>query len=87
MAMRFAVLMALLLGGAACDDRLKCSGDSDQNTCPQGETCVWLGLDGKQGYFCAQICSAEEPCGSGETCKANRASSCQTCQDVLDVCD
>ena len=86
--MRFAVVLALLLGGAACgEDRRKCNGDADQTTCGSGDTCVWLGLGATQGYFCAQICSVEEPCDSGETCKADSASSCQTCHDILSICE
>ena len=81
--------LTLAVGSAAaCDrstNRARCVGEADAATCQRGETCSWL-HDGAD-YFCATLCSQGRLCPSGLTCKTGAASSCQTCQDLLDICE
>jgi len=80
--------LALGLVHAACDktpSRVPCTAETDTTTCKAGETCLWI-HDGA-GYFCATACSGGAGCPSGSKCKAGAASGCQTCQNLIDVCE
>jgi hypothetical protein len=79
--------LSAALGDGACDkspSRVRCTGEADTMTCKSPEECAWI-HDGA-GYFCASLC-AGGACSSGHACKTGAASSCQTCQDLLDICE
>jgi len=74
--------------GVACDDkpsRVPCPGEQSATTCAQGQECLWL--HGANGYFCGAVCGVGAPCSASQTCKTGAASSCATCDDVVDVCE
>lgn len=82
------LMLSAALAGAACDEattRARCTSETDTTVCKSAETCVWI-HDGA-GFFCAVQCSVGTTCPGGLSCKTAAASSCQTCQDVLDICD
>jgi hypothetical protein len=75
---------AVLLGG--CGDRLQlraCTADAGASTCAAGFECLWLASG---GYFCVARC-VDGSCPSGGSCRSGGASSCATCQDLIDVCE
>jgi hypothetical protein len=79
--------LSATLGGGACDkspSRVRCTGEADTATCKSPGKCAWI-HDGA-GYFCASLCAAGA-CSSGHVCKSGAASSCQGCQDLLDICE
>jgi hypothetical protein len=77
----------LLGGGCAQSSRMVCQGDSDVSTCGAGASCVWMHVGNESGYFCAIDCTGGGACPSGQACVTEAASSCQTCDDLLDVCE
>ena len=82
------LLASLLLGGAcAQSSRTLCQGDSDTSTCGSGATCLWMQVGNESGYFCAIDCSGGAACPTGQVCVAEAAASCQTCDNLLDVCE
>jgi hypothetical protein len=60
-----------------------CAGDAGHSTCAAGNECLWLHSG---GYFCVARC-ANGACRAGGLCVSNGASSCPTCQDLIDVCE
>lgn len=84
------LVTAVVLPNSSCGSdvsRVPCASDSDQSTCLQPERCVWRHLGASSGYFCATLCEAGGACPNGESCRTGVASSCMTCQDLLDVCE
>jgi hypothetical protein len=81
--------LVLALFGVACEHarptRARCSEDPDAAGCPQGQQCVWIHAN--NGLFCAVDCGAGGGCEAGQICKSGAASSCQTCPDIVDVCE
>ena len=83
------VTAAVLSGGSCGSDvsRVPCAGDSEQSTCPPSQTCVWRHLGASSAYFCATLCDAGGACPNGTSCRMDAASSCMTCENLLDVCE
>jgi hypothetical protein len=84
--------LALLVGlslAVACAEtsRNRCQSDSDVTTCGSVASCVWTRAGNETGYFCAIICNGGGACPSGQSCVPEVARSCQTCQDLVDVCE
>jgi hypothetical protein len=85
---RSLLLASLLLGGAcAQSSRTPCQGGSDTSTCGPGATCLWMQVGNESGYFCAIDCTGGAACPTGQACVAEAATSCQTCDNLLDVCE
>jgi len=85
-ALRISALVAIVLASSSCGShtsRTLCAGESDQTTCAQNDRCVWM----NQAYVCATPCGNANACASGRACKTGAASSCATCQDLIDVCE
>jgi len=80
----WASLLTMSCGG---DGRARCNGGEDQTTCGSGEICLWLHLGTSSGYFCATPCTADKTCAAGKTCKEGAASSCDVCQNLIDICE
>ena len=51
------------------------------------ESCLWVHDGTNSGYRCVVSCSGGTPCPGELACTMNGASSCMTCQDVIDVCE
>jgi hypothetical protein len=89
--MKVTGVLALLLslGATSCGKAAptSCVSDSDQTTCAAGETCVWLNFEGRQAYYCATVCNTTADCTGGRTCRADAASSCMICHDLVGVCE
>ena len=84
------LVTAVVLANASCGSevsRVPCAGDSDQSTCPPSETCVWRHLGASSAYVCATLCEADGACPNGTSCRTGAASSCTTCENLLDVCE
>jgi len=61
-----------------------CAVDAGHSTCAAGNECLWLRGG---GYFCVARCGADGGCPRGGLCATGGASSCPTCQDLIDVCE
>jgi hypothetical protein len=83
------VLVASLAVIASCGDagRTRCQGDTDVTTCGASESCVWMNDGSASAYFCVTTCSGGAACPAGESCRSGAASSCSTCQDLIDICE
>ena len=82
-----ALALAAAVEDGGCDNspsRVHCTGETDTATCQSPDKCVWI-HDGA-GYFCASLCAAGT-CSSGHACKTGAASSCQTCENLIDICE
>ena len=76
-------LVALALGGCASGSAPpRCAPDGGA-ACADGTACLWLRGG---GYFCVSTC-ASGFCPVGRTCQTGGASSCATCDDLLDICE
>lgn len=86
---RLLFLAAACLFVTSCDGghgRKRCEAP-DATSCGSSESCLWVHDGNDSGYFCALPCSSDKSCPNGESCKAGAASSCATCQDLIDVCE
>jgi hypothetical protein len=74
--------------GSSCggDGRTPCTGMDDQTTCGPNAVCLWIHDGSSSGYLCATTCTTNKPCPAGQSCKAGGASSCDVCQDLVDIC-
>ena len=91
-ALRIGMLLvtAVVLSNSSCGSdgsRVLCVGESEQSTCPPSERCVWRHLGASSAYVCATLCDAGGACPNGTSCQTGAASSCMTCENLLDVCE
>ena len=77
----------LLAMSCGDDGGARCNGVQDQTTCASGATCLWVHLGNDSGYFCAVSCTTDKTCAADKTCKEGGASSCDVCQDLIDICE
>jgi hypothetical protein len=84
------LVAAAMLPNSSCGSdvsRVPCAGESEQSTCPQSQSCVWRHLGASSAYVCATLCDAGGACPNGTSCRPDAASSCMTCENLLDVCE
>ena len=82
-AARVGLMAGALFGCSSGSGLVPCSADGGASACPIGTECLWLRGGGS---YCVAIC-ASGLCTGGRSCQIGGASSCATCDDLIDVCE
>jgi len=71
------------LGCSSANGLVPCAADGGAAACAADTECLWLRTGGS---FCVARCGSGA-CTGGRTCQSGGASSCATCDDLIDVCE
>jgi hypothetical protein len=82
-AARVGLVAFVLLGCSSGNGLVRCAADGGGAPCAADTECLWLHGGGS---FCVATC-ATGLCTDGRSCQIGAASSCATCDDLIDVCE